>query len=159
MVQAHLVDQHPPGVGPEHPGHRPLQADGHVAQTDSAVTGIAQRPGDDADRVRETIITTVLQTLINRLDLGYSLPAAIAAPRASQRNQASGKGEAEPAFLASSVGQTLQSQYGQQFTMNPEIGAATGVEFLGHGLVLAAAEPVRRGGGSALVVREVPRQR
>jgi gamma-glutamyltranspeptidase/glutathione hydrolase len=106
-----------------------------------------------------TIITTVLQTLINRLDLGYSLPDAIAAPRASQRNQSSGAGEAEPAFLASPVGQQLQSQYGQKFTVNPEIGAATGLEFLGHGLVLAAAEPVRRGGGSALVVHPVPRQR
>jgi gamma-glutamyltranspeptidase / glutathione hydrolase len=99
-----------------------------------------------------TIITTVLQTLINRIDLGYSLEGAIAAPRASQRNQATGAGEAEPAFLASPVAQVLQDQYGQKFTMNPEIGAATGLELLGHGLVLAAAEPVRRGGGSALVV-------
>jgi gamma-glutamyltranspeptidase / glutathione hydrolase len=106
-----------------------------------------------------TIITTVLQTLVNRLDLGYSLPDAIAAPRASQRNQSSGAGEAEPAFLASPVGQELQTRFGQKFTVNPEIGAATGLEFLGRGLVLAAAEPVRRGGGSALVVHEVPRQR
>jgi gamma-glutamyltranspeptidase/glutathione hydrolase len=36
--------------------------------------------------------------------------------------------------------------------MNPEIGAATGLEFLGPGKVLVAAEPVRRGGGTALVV-------
>jgi gamma-glutamyltranspeptidase/glutathione hydrolase len=35
----------------------------------------------------------------------------------------------------------------------PEIGAATGVEFLSDGRVLAAAEPVRRGGGSAAVVK------
>ena len=35
----------------------------------------------------------------------------------------------------------------------PEIGAATGIEFLGGGRLLAAAEPVRRGGGSAAVVR------
>jgi hypothetical protein len=34
----------------------------------------------------------------------------------------------------------------------PEIGAATGIEFLGGGQALAAAEPVRRGGGSAAVV-------
>ena len=33
-----------------------------------------------------------------------------------------------------------------------EIGAATGIEFLAHGLVQVAAEPVRRGGGSAAVV-------
>src|SRR5436309_9865486 len=33
-----------------------------------------------------TIITTVLQILLNRIDFGMSLPDAIAAPRASQRN-------------------------------------------------------------------------
>ena len=99
-----------------------------------------------------TIITTVLQTLLNRLDLGYSLPAAIAAPRVSQRNQASGAADAEPAFLASDVARELRDDYGQLFSEVPEIGAATGLEFLGHGVVLAAAEPVRRGGGSALVV-------
>ena len=33
-----------------------------------------------------------------------------------------------------------------------EIGAATGIEFDRHGL-LAAAEPKRRGGGAAMVVR------
>src|SRR5262249_1876649 len=35
-----------------------------------------------------TIITTVLQILLNRLDLGMSLAEAVAAPRASQRNTA-----------------------------------------------------------------------
>ena len=101
-----------------------------------------------------TIITTVLQTLINRLDLGMSLPAAIAAPRASQRNSAAGA-DAEPAFLAQ-YGPALTA-LGQKFVSNPEIGAAVGLEFLGHGRVLAAAEPVRRGGGSALVVVPVRR--
>ena len=42
---------------------------------------------------------------------------------------------------------------GHAFAPNPEIGAATGVEFLPDGQVLAAAEPVRRGGGSAAVVK------
>jgi gamma-glutamyltranspeptidase/glutathione hydrolase len=37
------------------------------------------------------------------------------------------------------------------------IGAATGLEFLGPGLVQAVAEPVRRGGGSAMVVRPAAR--
>jgi gamma-glutamyltranspeptidase/glutathione hydrolase len=98
-----------------------------------------------------TIITTVLQILLNRLDLGMSLPQAIAAPRASQRNVATDTGEAEPAFLTQ-YGAALAA-YGQKFTVNPEIGAATGLEFLGGGRLLAAAEPVRRGGGSALVLR------
>jgi len=97
-----------------------------------------------------SIITTVLQILLNRLDLGMSLPQAIAAPRASQRNAATNTGEAEPAFLAQ-YGAALAA-YGQAFTVNPEIGAATGLEFLGGGRLLAAAEPVRRGGGSALVL-------
>ncbi len=33
-----------------------------------------------------------------------------------------------------------------------EIGAVTGIEFLAGGRTLAAAEPLRRGGGSAAVV-------
>ena len=41
-----------------------------------------------------TIITTVLGILVNRIDLGMSLPQAIAAPRASQRNSADDPGRA-----------------------------------------------------------------
>jgi gamma-glutamyltranspeptidase/glutathione hydrolase len=101
-----------------------------------------------------TIITTVLQILVERLDRGLTLPQAIAAPRASQRNAAAT--EAEPAFIASPAGRALASQHGQTFkvpTASPEIGAATGIEFLRGGRLQAAAEPVRRGGGSAAVVR------
>jgi gamma-glutamyltranspeptidase / glutathione hydrolase len=96
-----------------------------------------------------TIITTVLQILLNRLDLGMTLPEAIAAPRASQRNTATT--EAEPEFL-NRYEMALKAR-GHQFSTNPEIGAATGLEFFESGKVCAAAEPVRRGGGSALVVR------
>ena len=46
-----------------------------------------------------TIITTVLQTLVNHIDLGQSLPDAVAAPRASQRNGDADPG-ASPAFIA-----------------------------------------------------------
>jgi gamma-glutamyltranspeptidase/glutathione hydrolase len=102
-----------------------------------------------------TIITTVLQLLVDRLDLGYTLPEAIAAPRVSQRNAVTS--EAEPAFIASDEGKALVSQYGHNpFTVvkGNEIGAATGIEFLRGGRVLAAAEPKRRGGGSAAVVRD-----
>jgi gamma-glutamyltranspeptidase / glutathione hydrolase len=98
-----------------------------------------------------TIITTVLQTLVNRVDLGMDLAEAIAAPRASSRNGAAV--EAEPAFLAAS-GAPLEA-LGHSFTEVPEIGAATGVEFLPGGLLLAAAEPERRGGGAAGVVHDV----
>jgi gamma-glutamyltranspeptidase/glutathione hydrolase len=95
------------------------------------------------------IITTVLQLLVDRLDLGATLPEAIAAPRASQRNTTSVV--AEPAFIASSEGMALQAQFGHLYTTTAEIGAATGIEFLADGRVLAAAEPTRRGGGSAMV--------
>jgi gamma-glutamyltranspeptidase / glutathione hydrolase len=104
-----------------------------------------------------TIITTVLQILLEHLDLGATLPEAIAAPRVSQRN--SDPGDAEPAFLASPEAAALQA-LGELFRPAPataplpsEIGAAAGIAFLGRGVLQAAAEPVRRGGGSALVVR------
>jgi gamma-glutamyltranspeptidase/glutathione hydrolase len=96
-----------------------------------------------------TIITTVLQILVGRLDLGLSLPDALAAPRASQRNTASVV--AEPAFIASPEGIALAG-LGHTFTTMAEIGAATGIEFQEHGRLLAVAESVRRGGGSAAVV-------
>jgi gamma-glutamyltranspeptidase / glutathione hydrolase len=95
-----------------------------------------------------TIITTVLQILFDRLDEHTSLPDAIADPRASQRNTT--RTSAEPAFIASPLA-TLLLARGQQFVDGGEIGAATGIEFLADGRVLAAAEPVRRGGGSAMV--------
>lgn len=92
-----------------------------------------------------TIITTVLQILVNRLDLGMDLPAAVAAPRATQRNTAAV--QAEPGF-----DRTALQALGHAFVDNPEIGAATAIEFLDDGAVQAVAEPVRRGGGSAAVV-------
>ena len=96
-----------------------------------------------------TIITTVLQILIDRFDLGLTLPQAIADPRLTQRNTTTT--QAEPAFLASPEAAALTAR-GHRFVSNPEIGAATGIEFLDGGRLLAAAEPVRRGGGSAMVV-------
>jgi gamma-glutamyltranspeptidase / glutathione hydrolase len=96
-----------------------------------------------------TIITVVLQLLLDRLDLAATLPQAIAAPRASQRNTATTL--AEPAFVGSPEGQALAARYGHQFSTTSEIGAATGIELLADGRVLAAAEPTRRGGGSAMV--------
>jgi gamma-glutamyltranspeptidase/glutathione hydrolase len=97
-----------------------------------------------------TIITTVLQILVNRLDLGMTLPAAVAAPRASQRNAA--VGDAEPAYIAQ-FGPALAA-LGQKLAVPaaPEIGAATAIEFTRHGGLIAAAEPARRGGGAAAVV-------
>ena len=95
------------------------------------------------------IITTVLQILVDRIDLGATLPDALAAPRASQRNTAATS--AEPAFRASPEGQALAADFGHAFSTTAEIGAVTGIEFLDDGRVVAAAEPTRRGGGSAMV--------
>ena len=97
-----------------------------------------------------TIITTVLQILLDRLDFSMSLPDAIAGPRASQRNTSTTT--AEPAFIAQ-YGNELRTRFGQQsFTSTAEIGAAAGIEVLPNGELEAAAEPVRRGGGAAAVV-------
>lgn len=97
-----------------------------------------------------TIITTVLQILLDRWDFGMSLPEALAAPRATQRNTA--QTQAEQAFI-DRYGAELTLQ-GHSLVLNPEIGAATAVEFLRNGRLQAVAEPTRRGGGSALVVSE-----
>lgn len=96
-----------------------------------------------------TIITTVLQTLTGFLDRHLPLVDAIAAPRASQRNAA--QTELEPALYDSPLRKQLEA-IGHSFKLNPEIGAATGVQRLPDGRWLAAAEKVRRGGGSAMVV-------
>jgi gamma-glutamyltranspeptidase/glutathione hydrolase len=99
-----------------------------------------------------TIITTVLQILMNRLDLGMTLPEAVEAPRATQRNTA--QTAAEQAFI-DRYGAALKAR-GQDLVLFPGppagvIGSATGLEFLGGGKVEAVAEKVRRHGGSALV--------
>jgi gamma-glutamyltranspeptidase / glutathione hydrolase len=93
-----------------------------------------------------TIITTVLQILVEHLDFGRPLPDAIATPRASQRNTTAVS--AEPSFIASPDAPPLQA-LGHSFVNGGEIGAATGIDFLPDGSMLAAAEPVRRGGGHA----------
>jgi gamma-glutamyltranspeptidase / glutathione hydrolase len=104
-----------------------------------------------------TIPGTVLQVLLERLDLGATLPEAIARPRAVQRNATTTT--AEPEFISSPEGQALLAR-GHMYAPQPtpplpptEIGAVTGIEFLSGGRTLAAAEPVRRGRGSAGVVQ------
>jgi gamma-glutamyltranspeptidase/glutathione hydrolase len=111
-----------------------------------------------------TIITTVLQTLINRIDLGMNIQDALAAPRASQRNTANVT--AEQAFIDAPYGKDLATRYGHKFapagdpgTSAAEIGAATAIEFSDDGKeVTAVAEPTRRGGGSAMVVKPSPQK-
>jgi gamma-glutamyltranspeptidase/glutathione hydrolase len=105
-----------------------------------------------------TIITTVLETLTNRLDRGMTLPEAIAAPRASQRNTVNVT--AEPPFIAAygsdltPYGHVLVPS-GDALTSAAEIGAVAALEVLPGGGYLAAAEPKRRGGGSAGTVHQL----
>ncbi|MFJ6537890.1 gamma-glutamyltransferase [Paenarthrobacter sp. NPDC091711] len=103
-----------------------------------------------------TIITTVLQTILNRVDLGMTVSEALAAPRTSPRNGATVS--SEPAFIEAhgpaleQLGHDLVPA-GDAFTSAAEIGAATAIEFNPDGSLTAAAEPERRGGGSAMVVK------
>jgi gamma-glutamyltranspeptidase/glutathione hydrolase len=109
-----------------------------------------------------TIITTIAQIILNHVDFGMSLPAALAAPRVSNTNSATSL--AEPLFYNSALAQQLTSQFGEQFSLatGPILpldnypGDATALQILGHGRVEPIAEPVRLGGGSALVVNPSP---
>ncbi|MGA2829683.1 MAG: gamma-glutamyltransferase family protein [Streptosporangiaceae bacterium] len=109
-----------------------------------------------------TIIETILQILINHVDFGMSLPAALAAPRVSQTNSATSL--AEPLFYTSALAKQLTSQFGEQFTeatgpilpLDEYPGDATALQDLGGGRFESIAEPVRLGGGSALVVQPSP---
>ena len=103
---------------------------------------------------------TVLQVLLNRIDGGLSLPAAVAAPRASQRNTAAVT--AEQGFI-DALGPVL-TPYGYTFapagdpgSSAAEIGSVTAIEFGPKGRLTVAAEPVRRGGGHAAVVSKTRR--
>jgi len=71
------------------------------------------------------------QTLTEFLDRHLPLVDAIAAPRASQRNAA--QTELEPALYNDTGAGSLRAQLeaiGHSFKLNPEIGAATGVQRL-----------------------------
>jgi gamma-glutamyltranspeptidase/glutathione hydrolase len=138
--------------------HHPNRVEGGKRPRSSMAPTLVLRDGRPVLAVGSpggsTIITTVLQILVDRLELRTPLPEAIAAPRGTQRNGPATS--AEPAFIASPEGQALAgAPYGHRFTpINPpEIGAATAIELGRRGRLLAAAEPTRRGGGSAMVVR------
>jgi gamma-glutamyltranspeptidase/glutathione hydrolase len=103
-----------------------------------------------------TIITTVLQVLLNRYDFDMPLPRAVQAPRASQRNTTT---TAEQAFI-DRWGRVLKRRYGQELALSGEagtsdadLGAVAAVQMGPRGRMVAVAEERRRGGGSALVLR------
>jgi gamma-glutamyltranspeptidase/glutathione hydrolase len=105
-----------------------------------------------------TIITTVVQILINHVDFGMSMPEALAAPRVSQRNSSSSL--AEPAFYNSPLARELTQRYGEKFSLatgpiqplDSYPGDATALQVLPGGRMEPVAEPVRLFGGSAMTV-------
>jgi len=97
-----------------------------------------------------TIITTVAQVLTGHLDRDLGLLEAVAAPRISSRNGSSVQAEAP--VLDGPVGQGLRDR-GHVLSAVPELGAAAAVALRPGGRLEAVAEPRRRGGGAAMVVR------
>jgi gamma-glutamyltranspeptidase/glutathione hydrolase len=97
-----------------------------------------------------TIITTVLQTIVNYVDLGKSFENALAAPRMSQRNR--DVTTVESGFEGSADARALEA-YGHKWELAEfgEISYANALFFADDGTVTAISEPSRGGGGSALV--------
>ncbi|OON64322.1 gamma-glutamyltransferase [Massilia sp. KIM] len=96
-----------------------------------------------------TIITTVLQSIVNYVDLGMPMDAAIDAPRISERN-----GEAssvEPGFAGSAQARALEARGHRWDPKAEEIGAANAIVFNPDGTVTAVSEGKRHGVGTALV--------
>lgn len=98
-----------------------------------------------------TIITTVLQSIVNHIDFGMTMDQAIDAPRLSERN-----GEAtsaEPGFAGSGQARALE-QFGHKWDdREGEIGAANALVFNPDGTVTAVSEGRRHGVGTGLVQR------
>lgn len=125
------------------PGKRPRSSmSPTIVLDDGEVRYVVGTPGGS------TIITTVVQILLNRIDLGMTMAEAVAAPRATQRNTAAVS--AEPAFRE--AWEAELGAYGHTFATTAEIGAAAAIEVDADGLMIAVAEPVRRGGGTGLVL-------
>jgi gamma-glutamyltranspeptidase/glutathione hydrolase len=98
-----------------------------------------------------TIITTVLQTMVNYIDLGMTMDKAIDAPRLSQRNAK--ETSVEPGFIGTQQARGLEN-FGHKWEANPapeEIGAANAIVFNPDGTVTAVSEGHRHGVGTALV--------
>jgi gamma-glutamyltranspeptidase/glutathione hydrolase len=98
-----------------------------------------------------TIITTVLQTIVNHIDLGMSMDKAIDAPRLSQRNAK--ETAVEPGFAGTPQARGLEN-FGHTWEASPapeEIGAANAIVFNPDGTVTAVSEGHRHGTGAALV--------
>ena len=98
-----------------------------------------------------TIITTVLQTIVNHVDFGMPMHEAIDAPRLSERNGLSTS--VEPGFAGSAQAKALAAFGHKWEEPAEEIGAANAIVFNPDGTVTAVSEGRRHGVGTALVQR------
>ena len=101
-----------------------------------------------------TIITTVAQVITEHLDRGRSLLQAVTAPRLSSRNGTTT--QAEPAILEGRLGAALEAKGHDLAPITgsvQELGAVAAIALKDDGRLVAVAEPSRRGGGAAMVVR------
>ena len=99
-----------------------------------------------------TIITTVLQTIVNHIDLGLPMDQALGAPRLSQRNDVAT--DTEPGYIGGASARALD-KLGHKWGAKPEeIGAANAIVFHADGTVTAVSEGARHGSGSALVQKK-----
>jgi len=98
-----------------------------------------------------SIITTVLQTIFNHIDLGMPMDRALNAPRLSQRNAVTT--DIEPGMGGSAQTAALE-KLGHKWGKPEEIGAANAIVFNRDGTVTAVSEGARHGTGSALVQRK-----
>ncbi|MFL6658309.1 MAG: gamma-glutamyltransferase [Massilia sp.] len=109
-----------------------------------------------------TIITTVLQSIVNYIDLGMPMDRALNAPRLSQRNAADT--DVERGVVGSAQAAALEKLGHKWYSpadsatasakgYNPDgtIGAANAIVFNPDGTVTAVSEGARSGIGSALV--------
>lgn len=107
-----------------------------------------------------TIITTIAQIIMNCIDFEMTLSEAVASPRFSQINNEHGSTAYEEIFAGDYIddgdGCWLEQlkQLGHRLTPNKQvqgIGCVNGISFSKDLVACAVAEPIRRGGGSALV--------
>lgn len=96
-----------------------------------------------------TIITTVLQTIVNHLDLGMAMDEALNAPRISERNGLTT--DIEEGFAGSAQARALEARGHKWSAQAEEIGAANAIVFNADGTVTAVSEGKRHGVGTALV--------
>lgn len=138
-----------PNPNSPEPGKRPLSsmAPTMIFAPDGRVMAFGSPGG-------ATIITTVLGIATHLIDFQQGMAQAIAAPRLSQRNN--GVTQVDQGLEKTALGRKLVS-LGHELEPVAEMGAATGVVVNPDGIMTAAAEPVRRGGGTAMVVTPTSR--